>query len=98
MGYADEIGFRAGTCTPFYFFDLKKNETTGLKVYPFAIMEGVLKDHFSYSIPEAVEAFNSTREEIEGVNGNFISIWHNESLSNEKRWKGWREVYELGIR
>jgi len=36
-------------------------------------------------------------EEVRKVNGTFISLWHNESLSEEKRWKGWRTVYETLI-
>ena len=34
MGYADQIGFRAGTCTPFYFYDLENEIQTTLKVHP----------------------------------------------------------------
>jgi len=33
-------------------------------------------------------------DEVKKVNGTFISLWHNESLSNQKRWKGWQQVYE----
>ena len=28
MGYVDRIGFRAGTCTPFYFYDLNNEKTS----------------------------------------------------------------------
>jgi hypothetical protein len=28
------------------------------------------------------------------VNGVFSSLWHNETLSDEKQWKGWKKVYE----
>ena len=31
---------------------------------------------------------------IKQVNGSFISIWHNESLMNERRWLNWPSVYE----
>jgi hypothetical protein len=31
---------------------------------------------------------------VKSVNGEFISIWHNESLSDKGRWQGWRKVYE----
>ena len=36
MGYASNVGFRAGTCTPFYFYDLDFEIQTPLKVFPFA--------------------------------------------------------------
>ena len=31
---------------------------------------------------------------IRSVHGEFVSLWHNESLGDTGRWKGWREVYE----
>lgn len=34
MGYADVIGFRAGTCTPFPFYDLGLEVEQPLRVYP----------------------------------------------------------------
>jgi hypothetical protein len=37
-------------------------------------------------------------KEIKAVNGTFISLWHNESLSNDKRWIGWHQVYEEMIK
>ena len=26
-------------------------------------------------------------------NGTFVSLWHNDSLSEWGQWRGWREVY-----
>jgi hypothetical protein len=31
---------------------------------------------------------------VRKVNGPFTAVWHNESLSNQDRWKGWRLVFE----
>jgi len=33
-------------------------------------------------------------DKVKKVNGTFISLWHNESLSEKWRWKGWRIVYD----
>ncbi|HXH18093.1 MAG TPA: hypothetical protein VNJ07_03330, partial [Chitinophagales bacterium] len=33
-------------------------------------------------------------DEIKKVNGTFISLWHNNSLCEEKEWSGWKKVYE----
>ena len=35
LGYAGQTGFRAGICTPFYFYDLELEETTNLLLVPF---------------------------------------------------------------
>lgn len=94
MGYADQYGFRAGTCTPFYFYDLKSESKTSLKIHPFAYMEGVLKDYYAMDTKEATNSINQLKEAVQKVNGVFTSIWHNESLSDKDRWKGWRSVFE----
>jgi hypothetical protein len=94
MGYADIPGFRAGTCTPFYFYDLINEQQTNLLIVPFAYMDGAFKDYFNSSIDESKKYISNLIRNVKSVNGSFISVWHNESLSNQQRWKGWREVFE----
>jgi hypothetical protein len=38
------------------------------------------------------------RNEVKAVNGAFITLFHNESLSNHLRWKGWKRLYESMIK
>jgi hypothetical protein len=33
-------------------------------------------------------------QNVQNVNGTFISLWHNESINDFGVWKGWKEVYE----
>ena len=40
MGFPYTPGFRAGTSKPFYFYDLKKERSTNLKIFPITFMEG----------------------------------------------------------
>ncbi len=94
MGYANISGFRAGTCTPFYFYDLVKDQKTDLLVVPFAYMDGALKDYMNYSINDSKKCVSKLISNVKLVNGSFISVWHNESLSDKQRWLGWREVFE----
>jgi hypothetical protein len=94
MGYATSIGFRANICTPFYFYDLKKEQKTELKLFPFQVMDGTLKDYLKLNSDEASKAIAGIISEIKAVNGLFISLWHNHSLSEYCEWKGWRKVYE----
>ena len=93
LGFASEVGFRAGTCTPFKFFNLDTNQATSLTIRPFSIMEGTLKDYQNKTPQEALKCINKQIAEIKNVNGEFISLWHNESLSNTGRWIGWKEIY-----
>jgi hypothetical protein len=94
MGYASQLGFRAGICTPFFFYDLDMEAETKLKVHPFAVMEATLKYYMKLAPQEALEHIKPLINEVRQVNGTFISLWHNEILSNEKQWTGWRDLYE----
>jgi hypothetical protein len=94
MGFVETPGFRAGTCTPFYFFDLKKNKEENLKIIPFSVMDVGLKDYNEYNTLQAEEKIKKIIGNVKKVNGLFVSLWHNESPGTKKRWRGWQNVYE----
>ena len=98
MGYATEIGFRAGTCTPFYYYDLQKEEKTELTLYPFQIMDITLNKQKGLNTTAAISSVENMIEKIKKVDGTFISIWHNEALSDHGHWKGWENVYREMLR
>lgn len=93
MGYAGQVGFRAGIASSFYFYDLDLETETKLRVHPFAIMDGTLKDYLKTDITTAKRIISEIITEVKQVDGHMISLWHNESLSNEKKWDGWLDVY-----
>ncbi|MCK4464140.1 MAG: polysaccharide deacetylase family protein [Bacteroidales bacterium] len=93
MGYASRTGFRAGIASPFNFYDLEREEETGLKVFPFQVMDGTLKDYLRLEPPEAIQRIRELIEKVRKVNGTFISLWHNTSFDDKGEWKGWRKVY-----
>jgi len=94
MGYAEQPGFRASICTPYQFYDLDLEVETKLMIHPFAIMDGTLRDYLKTDKDTAIEIISNLIEEVKKVNGSFISLWHNETLSNTGKWSGWNEVYE----
>jgi hypothetical protein len=94
MGYAALPGFRAGICEPYNFYNLDLETETKLRIHPFAVMDGTLNDYLKLTPADAIIKIKKLMNEVKKVNGTFISLWHNESLSDEKRWKGWRKVYE----
>lgn len=94
MGYASQIGFRAGICDPFNFYDLDLEYETQLRIHSFAVMEGTLKDYLNLSALDVINYVKPLIESVKKVNGTFICLWHNESLSNQKRWIGWHKIFE----
>lgn len=98
MGYADAVGFRASTCTPFYFYDLDFEIQTPLKVYPFAVMDTTLNDYLGLSAKQSLGKIRELKDHVKAVNGTFILLFHNETLSDYLRWKGWKRLYESAIK
>jgi len=93
MGYPSRPGFRASICTPYHFFDLSENTRTNLTVHPFMVMDVTLRDYRNMRCTEAIQKIKKIMEETKAVGGTFVSLWHNESLSDHGHWQGWREVY-----
>ncbi len=94
MGYASYPGFRAGTSCPFNFYDLTAEYETDLVVFPFAVMDVTLQQYLSLTPHEALDRIKKISQMVKQVGGTFLSLWHNESLSGQGIWKGWREVFE----
>jgi hypothetical protein len=94
MAYADDFGFRAGTCTPFYWYNLQTEQITNLKVYPTAVMDQTLRSYLGLKPDEAMLVLKQLIQEVKNVDGTFISLWHNESVSNFGVWKDWQWVYQ----
>ena len=94
MGYAEEVGFRAGTARPFVFFDLPKNQITSLQIHSFCYMDVTLNDYMKISIEESRSIVKELMLEVQTYGGEIIPLWHNESIGNYERWKGWYEVLE----
>jgi hypothetical protein len=94
MGYASQVGFRAGTSNAYYFYDLEMEVATSMRIHPFAVMEGTFKYYMNLGPEESKVAIRSLIEEVKAVDGTFISLWHNDSISEYGDWLGWRAVYE----
>lgn len=93
MGYAAHVGFRAGTCTPYQFYDLDMETPMELTVYPFTMMEATLKYYMEVDTSEAKKVISDLIQKVKEVDGTFIGLWHNETLTDTGLWEGWRDVF-----
>lgn len=94
MGYASRTGFRAGICTPYFFYDIKREAATTLKIIPFQVMDVTLRQYLNLQPEEAMAEIEALMQEVKNVGGTFSAIWHNESVNDEGEWKGYRKVFE----
>ena len=92
MGFPHQLGFRAGTSTPYKWFDLSTNEQTLLIIYPFVAMDVTLKNYLKLTPQQALEEIKQLKQTIKAVNGTFITLFHQSNLNED--WAEWRKVYE----
>lgn len=92
MGFPHRTGFRAGTSTPFNWFDLSTNQPTELIIYPFVAMDVTLRNYLKLSPEEAIEELNQLKQTIKKVDGTFITLFHQSNLKED--WLPWLKVYE----
>jgi hypothetical protein len=57
-------------------------------------MDVTLRDYMKLSPEEAAREIELLMQEVKQVNGTFMSIWHNETLTDTGAWEGYREVFE----
>lgn len=93
LGYSTVNGFRAGTCTPFLFYDIDKEEITKLRIHPFIFMDSAFIDQMKMSPAEATGQIRELVKRVKELGGEAIGIWHNYSLSEKGQYKGWQEVF-----
>ena len=98
MGFSDFPGFRAGTCKPFYFYDLKNENRTILKIFPITLMEGSFMNSNASTHLNALQEIYNLVEAVKNVNGTFMSIWHNHTVSETNEFADWKKVHDQMIR
>jgi hypothetical protein len=91
MGYVDTLGFRAGTCTPFQFYDLDYEVQTPLQINPYCLLDfGLLK--YASQLDKS-EHLQKLINEVKAVNGTFVPVFHNYSFSDMERWEGFKSLF-----
>lgn len=95
MGYTHEIGFRAGTCTPFHFYDINMEVRQPLKVHPFAVHDYALVNYRKKE--EVLEKMDRVYRLVKEVHGDFVMVFSNELLGG-KQHLDWMELYQTFIK
>jgi hypothetical protein len=93
MGYGSINGFRASVASPFYWYDLEKEEQTYLLLYPFCYMEANSFFEQKQTPQQALEEMLEYYQTVKAVRGTMISVWHNTFLGTDELYKGWRDAY-----
>lgn len=90
MVFEDAVGFRAGTCTPFLFYDLDYEIKTPLTIHPIAMTTSAFHKKYSSDIEKAI---NNSIKAVEAVNGTFTMIFSNKDFTSGGNNKIWRNIF-----
>ena len=80
VGYAERVGFRAGTCFPYRPWLLWLNRQAKLIEIPLVVMDCVLPYNMALSPQESLEVIRDCVKRCRCVGGVFTLLWHNGSL------------------
>ena len=94
MGYGSINGFRASVASPFFWFDLERNEATNLLIHPFCWMDANSYFEQQLSADEALVELQDYYNVVKQVGGNCTIILHNSFLTEQPQWQPWRKMYE----
>jgi hypothetical protein len=94
MGYGSINGFRASFAAPYFWYDLKAEDATQLKLHPFCFMDANSYYEVGKTAGEAFDEMMEYYNSVHAVGGTMITIWHNSFLGTDPLLEGWKEVYE----
>ena len=85
MGYADKVGFRAGTSFEYPAFDVLNNELLDIRIKPLIAMEVSMfsKKYMNLNNDKVLEVTKLLRDNCKRFGGKFSLLWHNNNLSNQ---------------
>ncbi|WP_316844844.1 DUF7033 domain-containing protein [Pedobacter psychrodurus] len=90
MGYDNVPGFRAGTCTPFNWYDLQLEKVTPLVVNSYCLTDYILQ---FLTREAATKILHQYINAVKVVNGTFYSSWNLKSLSDYPKYKKLRSLF-----
>ncbi|HWB24095.1 MAG TPA: polysaccharide deacetylase family protein [Chitinophagaceae bacterium] len=93
MGYGSINGFRASVATPFYWYDLEKEEKTGLLLRPYCYMEANSYFEQHYTAEQATDELQQYHDIVKAVSGQLITIFHNHFITQQQQWQPWKYMY-----
>lgn len=95
VGYADRVGFRAGTCIPYRPWSFLKNRRLNLFEIPLIAMEQTLYSYMRLDDEQALEVMNGCAHACRSVGGVFTFLWHNSMILDPKYNQRYRRALDF---
>lgn len=90
LAYAEQAGFRCGTCHEYPMYDLHARRALSVRQRPLVCMECTIATYMGLGYTEAMlRKINELKNAVRAVDGNFSLLWHNSNLDGGLA----REIY-----
>jgi len=90
VGFADQIGFRAGTCYPYRPWLFSQEREAQLLEIPLVAMDTTLHSYMKLPPEEALQKLRECVARCRSVGGLFTVLWHNTKMLD----RGYAGIYE----
>jgi hypothetical protein len=92
LNFAEESGFRCGTCFDYIFFDHLTQSELNILERPLIVMDNnFISTSHKFNIKNGINNAKILKERCRKVSGNFTILWHNSELHNEQLKKAFIE-------
>ena len=89
LGFNDNVGFRFGTCYPWFLYDLKAEEQLPVMEIPLILQDGAMLNPNKGLRLDEYAAFNyvvQIAEAVEKVGGVLTLLWHTNHIIDQAWW------------
>ena len=95
MGFVNTIGFRSGTSSEYFSFDVFRRHSLPLKIRPLIAMDAAIIRHFKrFGMLSTISEVKYYVNECRKYNGNFSLLWHNSELWNNRLRRLYTQVLD----
>ncbi len=98
IGFAEQVGFRSGTCREHPVFDLRDGRTLPLRERPLVVMDATLFGYLGLRADEAARRARAVVEVCRRHGGDAVVLYHNDSVVGSRRQAHYRELVEELVR
>lgn len=92
IGWADQIGFRAGTCREYPVFDLLQRQQLRIRERPLIIMDGALFTYVARDMEDAGSRSRAVVDHCRSHGGDAVLLFHNHTLGQMRKRRFYDEL------
>lgn len=94
MGFAEQVGFRSGTCREHPVFDLLERRELSIRERPLVVMDGSLFGYMGLDVEESARRLRAIVGACRRHRGDAVVLYHNDTVAGERQQAQYRQLLE----